>query len=92
MILPEEWDASDNDNAVGVAVITDNSSYIIGRISTRKSVKWSDDLIDVSGVPTSNDESIIITYFDGVLYTDAMIAAGSNYNTTDYAAGYVRSK
>ena len=92
LILPEEWDASDNDNAVGVAVITDNSSYIIGRISTRKSVKWSDDLIDVSGVPTSNDESIIITYFDGVLYTDAMIAAGSNYNTTDYAAGYVRSK
>lgn len=77
-----------------MAVITDNSRFIIGRVSTHKSsIAWSSNTsTDLTSVPTSTSSSTIATNYDGVTYTDAMIAAGSEYNTTSYAAGYARSK
>ena len=92
-INPSDWGSVD-DVAVGVAVITDNSRFIIGRVSAQQTdTPWSSNTsTDLSDVPTSTSSSTIATYYDGVAYTDAMIAAGSAYNTTDYAAGYARSK
>ena len=88
-----DWTSSSG-TPVGVAVRTDNSSYIIGlKASQKTSIAWSSNTsTDLSAVPTSTDSSTIATYYDGVAYTDAMIAAGSAYNTTSYAAGYARSK
>lgn len=92
-INPSDWGSVD-DVAVGVAVITDNSRFIIGRVSAQQTdTPWSSNTsTDLSDVPTSTSSSTIATYYDGVAYTDAMIAAGSSYNTTSYAAGYARSK
>lgn len=91
-ISPSSFNSSTH-TAVGVAVITDNSAFIIGRTSQQKTaIAWSSNTsTNLTDVPTSTASSTIATYYDGVSYTDAMIAAGSEYNTTDYAAGYARS-
>lgn len=93
LVSPDIW-ISSNGTPVGVALITYNSSYIIGLDATQKErIAWSsNESIDLSNVPTSTNGVTIATYYDGVSYTDAMIAAGAEYNTTSYAAGYVRSK
>lgn len=93
LIEPSQYTSSSG-TAVGVAVITDNSRFIIGRVATFKtSIAWSSNTsTDLTSVPTSTSSSTIATNYDGVSYTDAMIAAGSEYNTTSYAAGYARSK
>lgn len=93
LIEPSRYTSSSG-TAVGVAVITDNSRFIIGRVGTFKtSIAWSSNTsTNLTDVPNSTSATTIATNYDGVAYTDAMIAAGSEYNTTSYAAGYARSK
>lgn len=87
LVDPSSWNESSS-NAVGVAVCTENSRYIIGRSSTQKTgIAWCSDS-DVPGVPTSGNITTIATYYDGQAYTDAMVSVSPS---TLYAAGYARS-
>lgn len=91
LISPSSWTSSSG-TPVGIAVRTEKSSFIIG-LSYKGGIAWSSNTsTDLSNVPTSTSSSTIATYYDGVAYTDAMIAAGSAYNTTSYAAGYARAQ
>ena len=63
---PEEWDTANNDLAVGVAVIDENCSFIIGKEAS-ESKAWSDILYGttVSGIVTTNDKSTAKTDYKG---------------------------
>lgn len=89
LIDPNNWTSSSG-TAVGVAVCTENSQYIIGRTSYHGNYKsWSSSTtIDMSNVPSSTYASTIATYYDGVSYTDAMLGYNSS---TSYSAGFARS-
>ena len=52
---PEEWDTANNDLAVGVAVIDENCSFVIGKTQSNSEIHWSDKLyrILVSGISTT---------------------------------------
>ena len=90
LIDPNNWTGS-SETAVGVAVCTENSKYIISRTSYHGNYKsWSSSTtIDMSNVPSSTYTSTIATYYDGVSYTDAMLGYNSS---TSYSAGFARSK
>ena len=90
LIDPNNWTGS-SETAVGVAVCTENSKYIISRTSHHGNYKsWSSSTtIDMSNVPSSTYTSTIATYYDGVSYTDAMLGYNSS---TSYSAGFARSK
>ena len=55
---PEEWDTANNDLAVGVAVIDENCSFVIGKTQGGKA--WSDTLYGttVSGIKTTTNSDI----------------------------------
>ena len=60
---PEEWDTANNDSAVGVAVIDENCSFIIGKEQSNSGIAWSSKLYGtiVYGIvadSTSEDASI----------------------------------
>lgn len=52
---PEEWNTANNDLAVGVAVIDENCSFIIGKTQSNNNIAWSSKLYGttVSGIKTS---------------------------------------
>ena len=90
LIDPNNWTSSSG-TAVGVAVCTENSKYIISRTSYHGNyISWSSSTtIDMSNVPSSTYSFTIATYYDGVSYTDAMLGYNSS---TSYSAGFARSK
>ena len=55
LYTPEEWDTANNDLAVGVAVVTDDCRFAIGKIG-RNNVAWSITLSLVS-IPSSSSSS-----------------------------------
>ena len=63
---PEEWDTANNDLAVGVAVIDENCSFIIGKEASVQKV-WSNQLNGtvVSGIVTTENTSIAKTDYAG---------------------------
>ena len=54
---PEEWDTANNDLAVGVAVIDENCSFVIGKTQHNDGIAWSNTLYGttVSGIVTTSD-------------------------------------
>lgn len=74
LINPNNWTSSSG-TAVGIAVCTENSKYIIGLSSQQiDTIRWSTSSTntDKPNVPTSTSESEIITYYDGESYTIGM--------------------
>ena len=57
---PEEWDTANNDSAVGVAVIDENCSFVIGKTQSNNNIAWSSKLYGttVSGIVTTADINI----------------------------------
>lgn len=57
---PEEWDTANNDLAVGVAVIDENCSFVIGKTQSNDRVAWSDQLkgTTVSGIVISTYQNV----------------------------------
>ena len=62
---PEEWDTANNDLAVGVAVIDENCSFVIGK--TQSDGIWSSTLYgtEVSGIVTTTNESAALLDYAG---------------------------
>ena len=56
---PEEWDTANNDLAVGVAVIDENCSFVIGKTQSNSGIAWSSQLYEtaVSGIVTTTYSS-----------------------------------
>ena len=86
LINPNNWTSSSG-TAVGVAVCTEKSNYIIGLSSQQvDTIRWATSTtIDKPNVPTSTSESEIITYYDGESYTLGMDGAD-----TSIASGQMR--
>lgn len=63
---PEEWDTANNDLAVGVAVIDENCSFVIGKEASVQKV-WSNQLYGttVSGIVTIENSTIAKTDYAG---------------------------
>ena len=66
---PEEWDTANNDLAVGVAVIDENCSFVVGSKNEQK--VWSDLLkgVYVEGIPTFEADRFLYSYYDGETYS-----------------------
>ena len=80
------WNTSNNSKAVGVAVVSDKCSFIIGKTNSNNSIQWGGYGTDVPGL--SNTEAKLD--YDGNSNTDKIISAlGSS---EDIAAGWCRSK
>lgn len=62
----ESWDTSNNSSAIGVAVISDNCFFVIGK-TQRGTMHWSRKLYgtEVSGILTTPDSSIAKTDYAG---------------------------
>lgn len=60
------WDTSNNSSAIGVAVVSDNCSFVIGK-TQRDTSHWSYKLYgtEVSGILTTSDSSIAKTDYAG---------------------------
>lgn len=85
----EDWDVANNDNAVGVAVITDNSRFCIKKgISAKNNIPWSQALYDtdVSGIANSNND------YAGQSNTDIIRQLTNSENSNNNAAHYCYSQ
>lgn len=91
LIKPEAWDTANNDNAVGVAVITDNCRFVISKnLPMTNNIAWSDALhgTDVSGILTSSSSSTAQTDYAGQNNTNLIRSAASGENSSNNAAHY----
>ena len=62
---PEEWDTANNDLAVGVAVIDENCSFVIGKTQNYSAIAWSNKLNGIEiyeGVTTDNTNKALTDY------------------------------
>ena len=64
---PEEWDTANNDLAVGVAVIDENCSFVIGKTQNYSEIAWSNTLKGtiVSGIVTTSDTDTALLDYAG---------------------------
>lgn len=64
---PEEWNTANNDLAVGVAVIDENCSFVIGKTQRSSGIVWSDKLYGttVSGITTTTNSDAAETDYAG---------------------------
>ena len=87
---PEEWDTANNDLAVGVAVIDENCSFVIGKTQSNNRIAWSDTLngTTVSGIVITQDSSIAKTDYAGEANSSIVrgLTSGEN-NAFNWAYG-----
>ena len=64
---PEEWNTANNDLAVGVAVIDENCSFVIGKTQYHNGIAWSSQLAGttVSGIATAANTNIALLDYAG---------------------------
>ena len=86
---PGDWDAANNDSAVGVAVVDDNCKFAITKGEKPQRV-WSDALYgtDVSGLTNYASSSQAETDFNGKSNTELIISAASGEDASNNAAHY----
>ena len=63
----ESWNTANNSSAIGVAVVSDNCSFVIGKTQSNNSIVWSNTLNEtaVSGIVTTTDPSEAKTDYAG---------------------------
>lgn len=63
----ESWNTSNNSSAIGVAVVSDNCSFVIGKTRSDSGKVWSSTLYGttVSGIMTTSDSSVAKTDYAG---------------------------
>lgn len=83
LIKPEEWDTSRNEEAVGVAVITDNTRMCVKKgINAKNNIPWSNTLYgtDVEGIANNASD------YKGQSNTNIIIQQASGENSNNNAA------
>lgn len=91
LVKPDDWDTSNNDNALGVAVVDDNCRFIISKsLPMMNDIVWSGTDTDISGLPNINSSSSAQNDFDGQSNTNTIIS--SIGSSTNYMVGYCRSQ
>ena len=91
LFTADEWDTANNSKAVGVAVITEECAFVIGRFTyvLKGTCVWSSETESaVQGCYYAESYSQAILDYDGVKNTKAMLAVDSSAN---YAAGLASS-
>lgn len=89
LTVPDNWNASNNSKAVGVAVISDNCSFVIGNF-LGADLAWGrsgTDIPELNNISSSRQAELD---YDGKSNTDKIIAALGTGNS--YAAGFCRSR
>ena len=86
---PEVWETGRNDEAVGVAVVTDNSRFCIKKgLAAKNNIPWSNSLYGIDVSEISNDT---IDY-KGLNNSIAIRQAAPSENETNNAAWYCYSQ
>lgn len=87
----EEWDESWNDEAVGVAVVSDNCKFVIAPEQNGSTQVWSKDgaYDNISGVTTTTNSTTAKADYQGVSNSQAIVTKYGN--STDYAAGWCQN-
>lgn len=85
---PDDWDTVNNDSAVGVAVVTDDCKFAIGKTRRNEGVAWSIALngTDVSGILSATDSTTALTDFAGENNSRLIREAASKENSSNNAA------
>lgn len=88
LYIPEEWDTANNDLAVGVAVVTDDCKFAIGKTERNSGVIWSNALngSDVSGILSAIDSTTALTDFVGENNSRLIREAASGEDSSNNAA------
>ena len=86
LIKPEEWDTSRNEEAVGVAVITDNTRMCIGKSGRNRGIAWSNalygtDVPEIANAGTSGTDD-----YRGQYNTNIIRQRASSENSSNNAA------
>ena len=85
--LPSEWDTSRNNEAVGVAILTDDCSFVVAK-SDIGTNKWGGYGTDISTLTNYTDEESAATDFDGVNNTSKIITALGSSNAAGDCSAY----
>ena len=90
-VKPEEWDTANNDQAVGVAVVSDNCKFVIAPEQNGSTQMWSKGgaYDNISGVTTTKNSTTAKADYQGVSNSAAIVAKYGN--STDYAAGWCQN-
>lgn len=84
------WNTSNNSKAVGVAVVSDNCSFVIDKTNSNSGISWGGYGTDIPNLDNITDSSQAKLDYDGKSNTDKIIA--SLGSSTSNAAGWCRSK
>lgn len=90
LIKPEEWDTSRNEEAVGVAVITDNTRMCITK-GEKPLRAWSTQLYGTD-IPEIINSNTVTDDYNGQSNTTAIIAAATSESVSNNAAHYCYSQ
>ena len=81
LTLPELWDTSNNNKAVGVAIVADNCRFVVAKEDiSANTIRWGGYGTDISTLTNYTDSANAATDFDGVNNTSKIIAAIGNSN------------
>lgn len=76
---PDNWDTNNNGKAVGVAVITENCSFVIAKEDALSSnAYWGGNETDIATLTNYSNASDAAVDFDGIGNTDKIIASIGN--------------
>ena len=84
------WNTSNNSSAIGVAVVSDNCSFIIEKTVSYSSMQWGGYGTKISGIATTTDSSTAKTDYLGESNTTKIINQLGSGNAP--AADYCRSR
>lgn len=87
----EEWDESWNDEAVGVAVVSNNCKFVIAPEQNGSTQVWSKGgaYDNISGVTMTTNSTTAKADYQGVSNSQAIVTKYGN--STDYAAGWCQN-
>ena len=86
---PEEWDTANNDSAIGVAVISDNCSFIIEKTMSYSNMQWGGEGTIISGIATTTNSNTAETDYLGESNTTKIInqLGSGNAPAAEYCRG-----
>lgn len=87
----EQWDTSNNENALGVAVVTENCKFVVNKeLPMSYGIPWSDALhgTDVDGLINYSTSQEAMTDYSGKSNTDIIRNAAPEEDSSNNAAHY----
>lgn len=83
------WNTSNNSSAIGVAVVSDNCSFVIDKVGTSSTYAWGGYGTTISGITTTTDSTIAKTDYKGETNTTQIISqlGSGNAPAADYCRG-----